>query len=156
MPPSVPRRRGALLIAWLLRLSTAAALAIDAYIHADLVARYDPNEAGSGISQGDLFEIEAAVASLAALALILTAWRVTWAFALLVAASALGGLLLYRYGNPGAIGPLPDMYEPIWYPEKTLAAVAEAVAVVTAALGLVQAWLPERADQATARAHAKV
>jgi hypothetical protein len=108
---------------WLLRVITAAALAVDAFVHADLVTRYDPNQGTAVISQGGLFRIEAGVSALVALAV-------------LVAASALGGILLYRYADPGAIGPLPDMYEPIWFPEKTLTAVAEAVATVTAVLGL--------------------
>jgi hypothetical protein len=124
------------LISWLLRLSTAAALAIDAYVHADLAGRYDLNQGSAAISQGDLFRIEAGVSAFAALAVILTAWRLTWTFAFLVAASALGGVLLYRYYDPGFRGPLPDMYEPSWYPEKTLTAAAEGVAVITAALGL--------------------
>lgn len=124
------------LISWLLRLSTAAALAIDAYVHADLAGRYDPNRGSAAISQGDLFRLEAGVSAFAALALILTAWRLTWTLALLVAGSALGGLLLYRYYDPGLLDPLPDMYEPSWYPEKTLAAIAEGAAVITAAFGL--------------------
>lgn len=128
------RRR---LIGWLLRLATAAALAIDAYVHADLITRYALNQGSAAVSQGDLFRIEAAVSSLAALALVLTGRRTIWVLAVLVAASALGGLLLYRYSSPGALGPLPDMYEPIWYPEKALAAVAEGAAVVTALAGLV-------------------
>lgn len=124
------------LISWPLRLVTAALLAVDAYIHADLIARYEPNQGSAALSQGDLFRIEAIVASLAALALLITASRLTWVLAGLVAASALGVLLVYQYHDPGTLGPLPNMYEPIWYPEKTLAAAAEGAAVLTAALGL--------------------
>ena len=136
-----PQHRGLRpwLISWLLRLSTAAALAIDAYVHADLAGLYDLNQGRAAISQGDLFRVEAGVSAFAALAVILTAWRLTWTVAFLVAASALGGLLLYRYYDPGTLGPLPDMYEPSWYPEKTLAAAAEAAAVITTALGLLLA-----------------
>lgn len=120
---------------WLLRLVTAAALAIDAYVHADLATRYDPNQVGAEISQGDLFRIDAAAAALAALALILSARRFVWVFAALVAAAGLFAVLLYRYADPGAIGPLPDMREPAWYPEKTLTTIAEAAATGTALLG---------------------
>jgi hypothetical protein len=129
-------------ISWLLRLVTAAGLAIDAYVHADLAARYDPNQGSAAISQGDLFRIEAGLSAFAALAVILTAWRITWLLAFLVASSALGGLLLYRYTDPGALGPLPDMYEPTMYPEKTLAAYAEGIAAVTALMGLaLHVWI---------------
>ncbi|WP_280721617.1 hypothetical protein [Kitasatospora sp. MAA4] len=120
---------------WVLALLTAAALAIDAYVHADLAARYDP--ISSNISQGDLFRIEAGAASLGALLLLLRpASRLTWAFAVLVLTSALGAIMLYRYVNVGTLGPLPNMYEPIWYREKTFAAVVEAIGTATALTGL--------------------
>ncbi|MFI9723114.1 hypothetical protein ACIHFE_26250 [Streptomyces sp. NPDC052396] len=120
---------------WLLRLLTAAGLAVDAYVHADLAEAYDPVR--GGISQGTLFRIEAAAAALAALLVLVGGRnRVVWAFAFLVAASALGAVLLYRYVDVGALGPLPHMHEPAWYPKKTVSAVAEAVAAVAAAVGL--------------------
>jgi hypothetical protein len=65
-------------------------------------------------------------------------------FAVAVAASALGAILLYRYNDIGPIGPLPDMYEPLWYPEKTLAATAEAAATVTGLVGLALASAAHR------------
>lgn len=129
----------------LLRLLAAAALAVDAYVHADLAGRYDLNRL-HGLSQGQLFLIETAVSGLAALVLMLTGRRLAWLLAFLVAGSALGAVLLYRYYDPGALGPLPDMYEPIWYPEKTLTAVAEGVATVLSAAGLLLArgrWRPD-------------
>lgn len=133
---------------WLLRLMTAAALAVDAYVHADLITRYDPNQADAAISQGDLFRIEVVVATVAAIAVVLAPRRVVWVFALLVASSALGGVLLYRYFNPGALGPLPDMYEPIWYPQKSLAVIAESAAVAASLLGyLMTASMSRRQDR---------
>ncbi|MFF2080067.1 hypothetical protein ACFVXG_35570 [Kitasatospora sp. NPDC058162] len=114
----------------LLRLLAVAGLAIDAAVHARLADQYDP--IGDSISQGTLFRAEAAAASLAALLLLLGRRRSAVLFAWLVAASGLGALLLYRYVDVGALGPLPNMYEPIWFTEKTLAAWAEGVA--TAAL----------------------
>ena len=130
------RARNAVAGLWLLRLVTAAALAVDAYVHADLAPGYD--FAGRGISQGDLFLVEAAAAALAALLLILLGTRpLVWAYALLVALAGTGAVLLYRYVDVGALGPLRNMYEPVWYPEKTLSAVAEAAAVVAALCGLV-------------------
>jgi hypothetical protein len=57
--------------------------------------------------------------------------------AVLVAASALGAVVLYRYVDLGALGPLPDMYEDTWQvPGKLLSAYAEGTAVVLAGLGL--------------------
>jgi hypothetical protein len=119
---------------WVLRLITAAALAVDAYLHADLAHRYDLNRFAP-ISQGDLFRIEAGIASLMALLVLVAATRVVWAVAFLVAASALGAVLLYAHTDVGALGPLPDMYEPLWYPRKTAAAFAEGAATAGALLG---------------------
>jgi hypothetical protein len=56
-------------------------------------------------------------------------------FAFLIAAGGLGALLLYGYVDVGGFGPFPDMYDPIWYKEKTISAIAETVAAV-GALGL--------------------
>lgn len=131
---------------WVLRAATAAMLGVDAYVHADLAMRYDPNR-DTGLSQGTLFRWEAGVAAFAALAVLVVFWRtawslLAWALALVVAASALGAVMIYAHYDVGRLGPLPDMYEPFWYGQKTQAAVAEAIATGTAALGLaITAWL---------------
>jgi hypothetical protein len=124
---------------WLLRLLTAAGLAIDAYVHADLAPAYDSIKAT--VSQGALFRAEAAAASLAAL-LLLTFRRHWWPWLLAFAAAAAGvaAVLVYRYIDVGSLGPLPNMYEPFWYPEKTASVIAEAVAAATALAGLLLAW----------------
>jgi len=70
---------------------------------------------------------------------VVTAHRAAWAVAFLVAASSFGAIVLYRYVDVGTLGPLPNMYEPIWFTEKWVAAVAEAVATVTALAGFVVA-----------------
>jgi hypothetical protein len=124
-----------LTVLWTLRVLTAAGLAVDAYLHADMAATYDPVR--QSISQGALFRIEAGAASLAALLILVAARRTTWALAFLVAASALGAILLYRYADIGTLGPLPNMYEPLWFAKKSATAIAEAVATVTALVGFV-------------------
>lgn len=141
---------------WLLRLATAAMLALSAYIHADLAFRYDPNR-DTSISQGTLFRLEAGVAAFAALAVLVVTWRVAqvawqlvaWGLATVVAASSLGAVMIYAHYDIGTLGPLPDMYEPFWYGEKTQAAVAEAIATATATAGFVltavRAWRRRRA-----------
>jgi hypothetical protein len=45
-----------------------------------------------------------------------------------VAASALGVMLISHDADLGAIGHFPDLYDPGWYPEKLLAAFAEGAA----------------------------
>jgi hypothetical protein len=136
-----------------MRLATAAALAIDAYIHADLVDHYAANRSPGGLGQGDLFHIEAGVASLAALLIIVSGWRLAWAFAALVAASALAAITISANYDIGTIGPIPDMYEPLWYPEKRLTAVAEAVATGLAVIGFALASKLRRRASARHKTH---
>ncbi|MFI6697722.1 hypothetical protein ACIBJC_01890 [Streptomyces sp. NPDC050509] len=125
--PARPRRTLRLLRA-AARLLAAAGLAVDAYLHARLADRYDTVSAV--VSQGDLFRVEAGLAALAAL-LVLVWRRVPGdVFAWLVAAGGLALLLVYRYVDVGTLGPVPDMYEPVWFGEKRLTVVAQAVAVL--------------------------
>jgi hypothetical protein len=46
-----------------------------------------------------------------------------------------------RYVNLGPIGPVPDLYDPAWYPEKLLAAYAEGAATATALAGAITTGL---------------
>lgn len=117
-----------------LRAVVAAGLAVDAYVHADLAPAYDGIRAS--ISQGDLFRGEAGLAAAAALIVIVAGRRTGFGLAFVVAASALGALLLYRYVDVGPLGPLPNMYEPSWFTEKTVAAAAESVAAAAALAAL--------------------
>ena len=135
-------------IGWSLRVVTAAALAVDAFVHVDLAGRYDANQGTGPLSQGDLFRIEAVVSGLAALALLISGRWLVWLVAWLVAVSAVGAVLLYRYHDPGELGPLPDMYEPFWFREKSAATLAEGVAVLTATAGLLEEWWHRRAVRA--------
>jgi hypothetical protein len=117
----------------ILRVAVFAGLGVDAIVHFHLAG--DTGQTGT-ISESTLFWLQGAVAAVVALLVLVRARRVTYAVAFLVAASALGAVLLYRYADVGAIGPLPDMYEPVWYGEKVLTTVAEAVATVGAAIGV--------------------
>lgn len=116
-----------------LRLVAAGGLAADAYVHADLASSYPSGFLGPQ----NLFLVETGFALGAALLVLASRRRAANLTAALVAASALGAIVVYRYVDLGALGPLPDLYEPIWYPEKLVAAVAEAVALVAAGLLLV-------------------
>jgi len=59
--------------------------------------------------------------------------------ALAVGFSACAAVVLYRYVELPALGPLPAMYEPVWFAKKSLSAVAEAVAAVAALAALMLA-----------------
>jgi hypothetical protein len=113
-----------------LRVVAAAGLAVDAYVHADLASSYPAGFLG----EQNLFLVETGVALGAALLVLTSSRRRVYLAAALIAASALAAVVAYRYVDLGALGPLPDLYEPVWYPEKVVAATGEAVALAASAL----------------------
>jgi predicted acyltransferase len=117
------------------RVATAAGLAIDAYVHFDLAATYA--ESGGVINEGVLFRVEAVVAVLAAVVVMASGRLAALLAGLVVAGSALTVMLVSRYAYIGPIGPFPSLYDPVWYPEKLLAAFAEGAATATALAGVV-------------------
>ncbi|BAS09265.1 hypothetical protein AHiyo4_26870 [Arthrobacter sp. Hiyo4] len=120
-----------------LRVLTALALFIDAGVHIYLAPGYQAASPG-GIGQGNLFYLESAAAVLAALWVLFRGSRASFALALVVALSAFVAVVLYRYVNIPAFGPFPAMYEPVWFFEKSLSAVAEGVGALLAAVGVVR------------------
>src|SRR5674476_1556960 len=129
------RRAGSKATRRMLTLITAAGLGVDACVHWQLAPGFDTltGAASPHISQGQLFRLEAVLAVIAMLVvLLLTRNRLGALVAFLIAAGGLGAVLLYAFVDVGGFGPLPDMYDPIWYTEKTISAVAEAVAAVGA------------------------
>ncbi|TDT86034.1 hypothetical protein DFO47_101453 [Arthrobacter sp. AG258] len=121
-----------------LRLLTALALFIDAGVHLFLAPGYQNAQPGT-VSQGTLFLLEAAVALVAGIFVLLRGSRAAYAVALLVALSAFAAVMLYRYVDIPAIGPIPAMYDPVWFFSKTLSAVAEGAGALLAAVGLARA-----------------
>ena len=119
-----------------LALCVAATMAVDAYVHLHDAAFYDL--VGTRLlSQGTLFRAEAAVAVATAVVLLIWPRPVTWAASLLVAGSAFVAVLLSTYVNVGALGPLPNMFEPTWaLPGKLASAWAEGIGAVLAWNGL--------------------
>ncbi len=118
----------------LLRLLTAAGLGVGAYVHIRLAGRYDAITGSGGLSQGLLFRVEGGVALLLALIVLASGNRFLHLLAFLIAASALGAVLLYSYTNVGRLGPLPNMHDPSWPGQKALSAAAEAVATLASAV----------------------
>jgi hypothetical protein len=135
-----PARAGAWRIVRLTLIAvTVAGLAIDAYVHFHLAHAYAPVKT-STLSQGDLFRIEGAVAAAAAVLLLIRPRRYTAAIAAVVAGAGVLAVVLYRYWDIPRIGPIPAMYEPRWYTEKTVSAIAEGIAFVAALILLVIPW----------------
>ena len=120
----------------LIRLLVAAGLAVDAIVHWKIAPDL-PGAEGGGIGANALFYAQAVVA--AVVGVLVLAWPRRWSYAVgfLVAASALGAVLLYYFVDVGKIGPLPAMYEPVWYADKTFSAVGEGLAALAALVGIV-------------------
>ena len=131
-------------------LGTAAAAApgFDAYVHLNDAGFYDAVRT-SAISQGTLFRVQGAVAAAAGLALLVRPSRLWRSVAVIVAVSAFGAVMLYRYADVGALRPIPDMYEPTWAPPGKLASAwAEGAATILTAAGLLVAGAePSRRGQ---------
>lgn len=125
-------------LALALRVLVPVGLVVDAVVHVRLASQYQLAQPG-GVGQGTLFRVEAVVALLAAVYVLVRGSRPAFAVAALVALSALAAVVLYRYVEVPALGPIPTMYEPVWFFEKTLSAVAQGVAGVLALGGAVLA-----------------
>jgi len=112
------------------RIWIALALLVNAYVHFLLATPFDAI-VGSLVSQGDLFRIQGVVNILAAV-LILAVHR--WWIGLVAAAIAAGGLVLlvasvYVPLDLSTIG-FPVIYEPVWYPDKVVAVIAQGLALI--------------------------
>lgn len=129
------------------RVAVVVALAIDAVVHLRLATNYQLAAPG-GIGGGNLFRIQAVAAILVGVYLLVRPSRAAYAAAGLVALSAFVAVVLYRYVEVPAIGPIPSMYEPIWYFEKSLSAVAEGAGALLAAVGMV--LIVRQAEERTA------
>ena len=128
---AAPSQRSTSPLAWVLTAVVVVGLAIDAVVHVRLAPNYELAFPG-GIGGGTLFYFQAGLAAVAAAAVLL--WRrwPSYVFAFLVAASAFAAVVLSRYVELPAVGPIPAMYEPLWFFEKALSAVAEGAAALAA------------------------
>ncbi|WP_028279545.1 hypothetical protein [Arthrobacter sp. H5] len=117
-----------------LRVLIAAGLAIDAYVHFVLASQYQ-QAYPTGMGGGTLFTIQAVVAIVAGLYVLIRGSRLSYAIAAAVALSAFAAVVLSAFVQLPQIGPIPAMYEPGWFFQKTLSAVAEGLAGVLAVVG---------------------
>ncbi len=122
---------------WVLRSGVAAGLLVSAVIHVQLAPGYQQAAPG-GIGQGGLFLVQAGAAVLATVFVLVKGSRTAFAAAAVVALSSLAAVILYRYVQVPAIGPVPSMHEPVWYTAKVITAIAEAAAGALAVAGHAQ------------------
>ncbi len=120
-----------------LRGVAALALAVSAYIHVDLAS--GPMVADGQVTLAGLFIGQAIADALAAVFVVVSGSRLAWFATGGVGLASLAALVVTVYVLVPSIGPLPAMYEPFWYTEKVVAAIAAALA---AAAALVASLLP--------------
>jgi hypothetical protein len=119
---------------WGLRIGAAAALVLSAAVHVQLAPGYQQAAPG-GLGQGTLFLVQEGAAVLTAVLVLAKGSRTAFAAAAVVGFASLAAVILYRYVQVPALGPLPSMYEPVWYAAKVITAVAEAAAGALAVAG---------------------
>lgn len=117
-------------VALLVRLVIVAGLITDAVIHLRLAHDYQLAQP-AGVGQGTLFRVQAGLAIVVAIWVLVRPNRAGFAVAAVTALSALAAVVLYRYVDVPGFGPIPSMYEPLWFGQKTVSAIAEGVAGVT-------------------------
>lgn len=122
------------MIGLVLRVLTAAALAVSAYVHLDLSS--SPYYAADQLTLGALFLGQAVVAAVVALWVLVRPSRASYAAAAVVAAASFAALVLSTYVRLPSVGPFPVLYEPVWYADKVVAAVAAGVGLLSALAGL--------------------
>jgi hypothetical protein len=126
-PRVLSARRSWIWSRWVLRFAALAALATSGYIHLNLASRYS---FGPAITQGQLFIIQGVVAILIGLWLVIRDSWPSWVAAALLMASSCAAVVISTVHQIPAIGPLPSLYEPVWYTEKTISAFVEGAFVL--------------------------
>jgi len=101
-------------------------------VHLDLAPTYDG--IGDQLTVGDLFRAQGVVSLLAAAAVLLVRRQVTLLLAVAVAVASTTAVVSSVYVRLPAVGPLPELYEPVWYADKTVSAVCTAVAAAVGAV----------------------
>ena len=141
-PVSTPDRSfGWRLTDWAIRLLGTACLAISAYTHLHLAPVYD---FGPPITLGQLFVAQGVISGVLGLWLLVRNDRLAWLLAgALMVASAAAVLVSARAQIP-AFGPLPGIYEPVWYPEKVVSAVSEVFFLVVLMARFILGQRPRR------------
>ena len=105
------------------RLLASTALMVSAFIHGTLAIQLGVG--GPLISQGQLFTAQAALSAALALALLTRDDRI-WLVAVVLSVVGLGAVIASVYFPIPAIGPFPEIHEPVWLMTMVVSAFAQA------------------------------
>lgn len=123
-----------------MRVLVAVPLAVSAWLHYDLAA--GPMAAGGKLTLAGLFIGQAIVAGLITLWVLVRGDRLSLLAAAVVAIASFGALILTTYLKVPSIGPLPGVYDPSWYSDKTIAALSAGLAGLAALAALLRVRRP--------------
>lgn len=129
-----PRRAGRSGTA--LRLVGAAALGVSAYVHLRIALERPPLYADGQVTLSGLFLLQGLAALAVVVWVLLRGDRLAWLGFGVVALASFVALVLSVYVQIPAVGPFPTLYEPLWYPDKYVAAASAAAGVAVAVVAL--------------------
>lgn len=109
------------------RMLAAAALAVSAFIHAQVAVHYGLS--GPLLGTGQLFAAQALLSSALAVAMLTRDSRV-WLVAVVLSVAGLTSIFASVYFPLPSVGPLPAIDEPVWLMNKAVSAFAEASVIV--------------------------
>ena len=115
-----------------LRVIGAIALGYSGYLHLRIALERPPLFADGQVTLSGIFIAQAVAAAVVVIWVLVRGDLLSWLAFGAVALGSLAALVLSVYVRVPAIGPFPELYEPIWYADKYLAAAAAAVASVVA------------------------
>jgi NO-binding membrane sensor protein with MHYT domain len=122
-----------------LRVVGALALGFSAYLHFKIASNDRPLFEDGGVRLSGLFVAQAIAATLVSLWVLAQGIRLAWLAFGAVAIASLVAVVMSTYVEIPAIGPLPKIYDPVWYDDKVLAAVSAGIASLVAVVALATA-----------------
>lgn len=123
----------------LLRAAGAAALGYSGYLHLRIALDRPPLAAAGQLSLSGLFVAQAAAVAVVVVWVLVRGNVLSWLAFGAVAVGSAAALVLSVYVRIPAVGPFPQLYEPVWYLDKYMAGIAAVIAGVVALLGVVRA-----------------
>ena len=128
----------------LLRVLGALALGYSGWLHLRIALERPPYFADGQVTLTGLFIAQAVAVAVVVVWVLVRGDRWAWLAFGAVALGSLVALVASVYVRIPSIGPFPVIYEPLWYLDKNLAAVAAAVASVVALIALLSLRRPSR------------
>lgn len=122
----------------LLRVVGAVALGYSGYLHLRIALDRPPLVADGQVSLSGLFVAQAVAVAVVVVWVLVRGTVLSWLVFAAVAMGSAAALVLSVYVRIPAIGPFPELYEPLWYLDKYLAGIAAMIASVVALLAVLR------------------